>query len=301
MNDGKTRNRNARLCPGEVEKNAGTEPGGPNARTEPAGPNARTEPGGPNAGTEPGGPKGWHSRGYLPHYDSNEVDQHVTFHLADSLPRVTLERLASELLSIESAYRERERRKRLEALLDAGFGGCVLRRPDVAALVQESLNSFDGQRYHLFAWVVMPNHVHVLLRTLNDWSMGKIVASWKAYTGRRISDVTRAPGALHAPVWHREYWDRFIRDEKHFANVVAYIHYNPVKAGLATAPEDWRWSSARMGEIEKNAGTEPGGPNAGTEPGGPNAGTEPGGPNAGTEPGGPNAGTEPGGPLRERP
>ena len=107
--------------------------------------------------------------------------------------------------------------------------------------------------------------------------MAKVVASWKAFTGRRISDVIRQVGAERAQVWHREYWDRFIRDAQHYSAALAYIHNNPVKAGLVAKPEHWPWGSAAAGNdlprnrlpgnarlcpgaSEKNAGTEPGDP-----------------------------------------
>lgn len=200
-----------------------------------------TEPAPPSTG-----PLGWYSRDYMPHFDSNEVTQHVTFRLADSLPARVVDQLEDELSKVAPDMRERERRKRLEALLDAGHGGCVLRRPGVANLVQKSLLSFDGERYRLIEWVVMPNHVHTLFQTMNGWTMRKVVASWKSFTGRRISDLTRKVGATRDQVWYREYWDRYIRDEKHFANVVAYIHNNPVKAGLVRSPKEWPWNSARV-------------------------------------------------------
>jgi len=96
------------------------------------------------------------------------------------------------------------------------------------------------------AWVVMPNHVHVLIRVYEGATLGKIVQSWKSYTGRQIAElglgVPRA-GATGRSVWMRDYWDRFIRDEKHFNAAVEYIHGNPVKAGLVKNPEDWPWSS----------------------------------------------------------
>jgi hypothetical protein len=55
----------------------------------------------------------------------------------------------------------------------------------------------------------------------------------------------RDPGtAAKSPLWHPEYWDRYIRNEKHFDDVVDYIHMNPVKAGFCRKPADWKWSSA---------------------------------------------------------
>ena len=191
----------------------------------------------------------WHSRGYLPHFESSEVTQHVTFHLADSVPISVLLRLESELKILADDKREAERRKRLDAWIDAGHGSCVLRKPGIADLVQGSLLKFDAQRYRLLAWVVMPNHVHVLFQPMNEWTVAKIVASWKKFTARKICDDQRESGeAPSAPVWHREYWDRYIRDQKHLERAVEYIQMNPVKAGLVVTAESWRWSSAYCGD-----------------------------------------------------
>ncbi len=83
--------------------------------------------------------------------------------------------------------------------------------------------------------------------------MSKIVASWKKFTARQVNEILGrneanqeigVPGRVAAPLWHREYWDRYIRNEKHYRQTVDYIHGNPVAAGLASRPEDWKWSSA---------------------------------------------------------
>jgi len=211
----------------------------------------------------------WHSRGYLPHFDAPHSIQHVTYHLADSLPADVLAGLEEELHSALPQRREPERRKRIEARLDAGHGRCVLRVPAIAALVQAAFLYFDGERYRLLAWVVMPNHVHVLFEPLGGWTVARIVASWKSFTGRRIAeyedgDQAQGQGEGQAGawrsqgegrVWQREYWDRFVRDERHFYTAMDYIHENPVKAGLVEKGEDWEWSSAGSG-----ARLEPGGP-----------------------------------------
>jgi putative transposase len=135
--------------------------------------------------------------------------------------------------------------------------------PEIAAMVQRSLLCFDAQRYRLLAWVVMPNHVHVLFQPSGGWSVAKIVASWKKFTAREICDHLRnVPNQeigvrSNAPAWHREYWDRYVRDLRHFRSVVEYIHLNPVDAGLVAAPEAWPWSSAHWGQ---RANPEIGGP-----------------------------------------
>jgi len=192
--------------------------------------------------------RGWHSRGYLPHFDTEHAIQHVTFHLADSLPADALARLECELRLVAPERQDAERRRKIEDWIDAGHGSCLLRLPEAAQLVQDALLFFDGERYRLCEWVVMPNHVHALFQPTTGWELARIVGSWKSFTGRRLAKLRDAhPGSVASdPVWHRDYWDRFIRDEQHFQSVRRYIHDNPVRAGLVSRPEDWNWSSARL-------------------------------------------------------
>lgn len=200
--------------------------------------------------TQENGAPIWHSRGYLAHFESAEVTQHVTFHLADSLPQTVLLRLEAEMKALPAGKQEAERRKRLDVWIDAGHGSCILRSASVAAMVQSSLLSFDSQRYRLLAWVVMPNHVHVLFQPIGGWTVAKIVAAWKKFTARKIFDARRDRGGEPGPpVWHREYWDRFIRNQRHLEQVIEYIHLNPVKAGIAATADSWRWSSAYSGVV----------------------------------------------------
>ncbi len=189
--------------------------------------------------------------------------QHVTFHLADSLPQTVLLRLEAELKFLPIGKRDAKRRKRVDAWIDAGHGSCILCKPAIADMVQGSLLAFDSRRYRLLAWVVMPNHVHALFQPMRGWTVAKIVGTWKKFTARKIRDDQRNAGnanlpiggspsspigeAPSGPVWHREYWDRFIRDKTHLQQVMEYIHLNPVKAGLVNMPESWPWSSAYPG------------------------------------------------------
>ncbi len=189
----------------------------------------------------------WYTRGYLPHYDDDSKLQSITFRLADSLPESTQQLLRDELKLLPEREQTVERRKRIEQWLDAGMGCCALRHPEVARTLQDTLLKFDGERYRLIAWCIMPNHVHVLIHPIIE--LGKIVQSWKSYTGRWALEKNAELG-LGVPgkvFWMREYWDRFIRDERHYDAVVGYIHNNPVKAGLCNTPEEWIWSSAYPG------------------------------------------------------
>ena len=190
----------------------------------------------------------WHSRGYLPHYDSTSVHQAITFRLADSLPQMKLRQLEDELKTLPDNLRDLERRTRIQNWLDAGMGCCALRHPAMASLLQETLRKFHGERYELIAWCIMPNHVHVLIEP--KVALAGIVQSWKSFTGRRAM-VRNAELGLDVPgsaFWMRDYWDRYIRDENHFRQAVTYIHENPVKAGLCKVAEEWKWSSASGGE-----------------------------------------------------
>ena len=178
--------------------------------------------------------RGWYSRGYLPHFDSPHVIQHITYRLADSLPRRVLEQMQVEInLSVpEDELRTVALRQRIEAYLDAGHGSCVLQVPAVAECIIDTWQHFDGIRYRLLEWVVMPNHCHVLIQPLEGTPLGKIVLSWKNYTARFINQYNTRLGTRQPDddpqVWQRDYWDRFVRNERHFETVKQYIVMNPV-------------------------------------------------------------------------
>ena len=211
-----------------------------------------------------GAPVRWYSRGYLPHYDDMGKLQSITFRLADSLPQEKLRELKEDLARLPFKKRDVERRKRIERWMDAGMGCCALKHPSMAQVMQETLLRFDGERYRLLAWCIMPNHVHVLIEPMAE--LGKIVQSWKSYTGRwalaRSAELGLGVPGCGAPrksFWMREYWDRYIRDRKHFHAVVEYIHNNPVKAQLCKKATEWPWSSAgnpgNPGSAEPQLGT----------------------------------------------
>ena len=186
-----------------------------------------------------GTPASQYHRSHLPHFEAGEVPQHICFRLADSLPQAALARWRSELANLPTATHAAEMRKRTEAALDQGHGACWLRRPQVAAVVQETLLLFDNVRYLLHAWVIMPNHVHALMTVLDGSYLSTILHSWKSYTAKSANRSLRRKGEF----WQADYFDRVMRDEAHFAATVDYIHRNPVKAGLCAKPEDWPWSS----------------------------------------------------------
>jgi putative DNA methylase len=187
------------------------------------------------------GPRdGWRSRGYLPHCDQPGLVQGITFRLVDSLPATVLQRWELELAALSEEDRTTERHRRIEDWLDAGHGACWLRELRIAQLVERVLLHFDEERYRLLGWVVMPNHVHVLVETVAGWSLKELLFSWKNWTAKEANKRLRRRGAF----WQREYHDRYIRDGPHFDSAMQYLEQNPVKAGLCVRAEDWRWGSA---------------------------------------------------------
>lgn len=123
------------------------------------------------------------------------------------------------------------------------LGSCVLRQPALAQIVQEALLFFEGQRYLLSAWCVMPNHVHVVVTPLPPYRLAAIVHSWKSYTAKKINSCLRRSGTL----WERECFDHLIRTEEYWEAFVRYTEGNAVAAGLCAKPEDWPFGSRGMG------------------------------------------------------
>jgi REP element-mobilizing transposase RayT len=211
---------------------------------------------------------GVHSRGFLPHVKREGAAYFVTFRLADSLPTEVLrgfeahkaERLrrlsqlpqGSQPGDDSEDETNREFRRQVERYLDQGHGACHLRRPDVAELVASALQYFDGERYLLDDWVVMPNHVHAVLWPMPNPLLGEILKSWKQYTSRRARLLVGLGGERF---WQVESYDHWIRSDDEQARICRYIRSNPVTARLCAQPEDWRWSSAWPGW--KSAGEAP--------------------------------------------
>jgi REP element-mobilizing transposase RayT len=183
---------------------------------------------------------GWHSRGYSPHFDGRPMPQFITLHLADSLPKEVVESWKEELVRLKDWQQKEIIQRRIEHYLDQGYGQSYLRIPQVAEMVQASLLKFNNIRYELFAWVVMPNHLHFLLTRFEGFDLAGILHSLKSYTAHEANKMLSRKGQF----WWEEYFDRYIRDADHFRKTVNYIENNPVKAKLCRSPEDWPYSSA---------------------------------------------------------
>lgn len=186
----------------------------------------------------------------LPHWDQAGVVAFITFRLADSIPSGALadwnnqrrrwlvsrgksgegdlQKVMSELDADLRISYLREFGASFHRLLDDCRGSCVLRRPDCAKIVAEAFHHFDAERYSLGDYVVMPNHVHVLIAPLNGWGLTNILKSWKSFSARKINQLTGGKGQ----VWNRESFDHLVRDLSSLRRFESYIRENPEKARL---------------------------------------------------------------------
>jgi REP element-mobilizing transposase RayT len=129
----------------------------------------------------------------------------------------------------------------MDRYLDTAAGGPkYLLNDQIARAVMTSLHrGIDLGHYQLRAWVLMPNHVHVLLLPLV--SPSRLLQSLKGAAAR---EANRILGRTGEPFWQAESYDHWVRDDRQMDRIVAYIENNPVSAGLVSMAEDWAWSSA---------------------------------------------------------
>jgi putative transposase len=169
----------------------------------------------------------------LPHIYPGDCWLFLTWHLHGSLP--------SSHFPPARKVSDGEAFAWVDRYLDGAHAGPVyLRKEAIAALVIESL--FRGEslgHYRLGSFVIMANHVHVLL--LPSISPSLLLKALKGTTAR---EANRVLGRTGEQFWQRESYDHWVRDEKERSRIAAYIEGNPVKAGLVSRAEDYPWSSA---------------------------------------------------------
>jgi REP element-mobilizing transposase RayT len=190
------------------------------------------------------------NRGRLPHWEKEEGLYFITFHVADSLPKPVLIKIDERRRILETARQENAHllpaqkeilaaysRARIEEYIDSGAGSCPFADQRIAGMMAAALRFWEGKRYRLLAWCVMPNHVHVVVRLFPGHELAKVVKAWKNFS---------AKAANHALVqksrfWQREYYDRLLRNSDELARAVRYTLENPAKAGLKNWP--WVWGA----------------------------------------------------------
>ncbi len=122
--------------------------------------------------------------------------------------------------------------EKIDRWLDQGHGSCALRDTRIATLVRNALFYFDGVRYDLIAWCIMPNHVHAVVRPLLSHELSMILLSWKGFTGKKAREILGG----HGPFWQKEPYDHIIRDDDDLREQIRYILNNPASAGLIDWP-----------------------------------------------------------------
>jgi len=181
--------------------------------------------------------------GRLPHWQQEGATYAVTFRLADSLPasvvrdyqkeksewltKIRLAEDAGEAAMADLLKRELESVYHLhtENALHAGHGECWMKRPEIARAVRDALFHFDGDHYHLGAWCVMPNHVHLIICPKTGHSLSKIMQGIKSASAKAANDML----GLNGTFWQKESYDHLIRDEDDYWNQRAYILRNPAR------------------------------------------------------------------------
>lgn len=175
----------------------------------------------------------------MPHIHADCATQFITFRLEDSLPASIIADWKRELVSKPGREQKKEMYSRIEKYLDQGHGSLLLQNPRAGKIVNEAIIFYDGKKYVLHAWCVMPNHVHMLVTLLSGITLTDIVRPLKSYTSKHIHDALGGSGRL----WQPDFFDRLIRDGEHFEKVARYIEWNPVKAGLCDDPALWPFTS----------------------------------------------------------
>jgi REP element-mobilizing transposase RayT len=182
---------------------------------------------------------------YLPHWTKEGAIYHVRFRLFDSLPQEILkslieerEELTKKVKSDKKLIKSEQMRfnevfsEKIEQYLDAGYGSCWLQREDIAQIIVNALCKYEGSRYKLYAWCIMPNHVHVIVQPQN-YQLHEILRSWKGSTARYANQLLSRSGQF----WQMEYFDHLIRNSDGFASCIEYVWKNPEDAGF----KNWRW------------------------------------------------------------
>jgi len=186
-------------------------------------------------------PDDWHCRGYHPHLNERQITQFVTFRLWDSLAKEDLTKLELELERMPPNRRGTWRARKIQGWLDAGAGSCTLRDPRAAGIVANAIKFGDQVDYIVEAYVIMPNHVHLLITLIGRLALSEIIQRLKSFTSHQINRTLSRSGNF----WRPDYYDRYVRNPAHFASVVEYIKMNPVDAGLCNHPHDWPWTWVR--------------------------------------------------------
>jgi len=187
----------------------------------------------------------------LPHWQPKGAEYFITIRLKRSLPKTAIQRLKSSRKKMNDTeskeldtHIQRKIFKEYEDVLDKGITGPKwFSKKEIAKLVGRSIRYRDSKVYNLYAYCIMPNHVHLVFRHLikdehQETPVTYIMRDFKRYTGRKCNELLNRTGAF----WQPESYDRVIRDQEELENTIRYTLNNPVKAGFVDRWEDWDYS-----------------------------------------------------------
>ena len=174
----------------------------------------------------------WGSK--LPHWFQDNKAVFVTFRLGDSLPQAKID----ELLDIKKKMLSKSQDMndvtinqqynvivvaKMEEWIDAGYGSCILADEKIRKIVEDSIYFFDGVNYTLHSFVIMPNHVHILLSPIGSETVVDCIGKIKRFTAVRINNILNKDGK----VWQKGTFDRLVRNSIEFERYWDYIVKNP--------------------------------------------------------------------------
>ena len=170
----------------------------------------------------------------LPHWEQSGAVDFLTFRLYDSMPQVVVryyKQLKDQFIRKNPYPWDSDIYRRYAALvpgpmqkyLDAGYGSCVLKDPVVRRFLVQSIDYFENERILVWAYVIMPNHVHMLVTGALGYEVGQTVSSIMRYSARKINRYLGLSGQL----WRGEPFDTLIRSYAQYRHIVEYIRHNP--------------------------------------------------------------------------
>ena len=185
---------------------------------------------------------------FFPHRELHDAIYHVCFRLNDSVPQHLIRewmlerermmevlKMRGELNSADISSLQYFFSGKIEKYIDNGYGSCIFRDERYARIMQDIITSRKGTHYELYAWCIMPNHIHALISLLGGNNLSKVVGAWKSYSAHVLNRQRGVKGHL----WHEDFFNRIIRTADDYDRVKMYIWNNPDNAGLHKWP--WRW------------------------------------------------------------
>lgn len=169
-----------------------------------------------------------------PHLHQELTACFVTFRLKDSIPEEKYKKYFATInnnikhgnfTGTEFDFLSFDSNRYEQKFLDMGHGNCILKNPYIKDIVRDSLMHFDGIKYDIHSFVIMPNHVHILFSCREGFNIQNIIRAWKSFTAFTINKRNKTRGSI----WDNKFWDRLIRNEQHYVNVLKYIKSNNPK------------------------------------------------------------------------